>query len=251
MKKLPIIFNAHSINGYLDGRKTETRRIIKPQPPEDAFDGPEFYNPAVEDLNGMIQPGPEVFGIYGRDGDWGIKCPYGATGGQLYVRESLFLDIDDGWCYSADDRPIASNDDKAIDWLTTRPARCSSVSCIHMPRWASRITLDVLSIRTERLQDITEAGAIAEGCRADVEEIWWQGYRDLNGRLLHQVKRGDNPPAWMIEPHEMKTSPIFSARDRYRQVWHGIHGLDAWERNDWVWVISFPAYVKPEVANAH
>ena len=83
---------------------------------------------------------------------------------------------------------------------------------IHMPRWASRITLEITGVRVERLQDISEADAIAEGCRPVRPEIVLDGLVARTGR---------------------------SAVDEYRQLWQSIHGPESWAANPWVWVTEF------------
>jgi hypothetical protein len=117
-----------------------------------------------------------------------------------------------------------------------------------MPRWASRITLRITDVRVERLQDISEDDARAEGCEArPFPGPWWQGYRDLgDGLIFHQQAVGETPPDWMIEPKKMPPTPWLdlSARDGFRSIWMGLHGPGAWDANPWVWVLSFER-VKP------
>ncbi len=90
---------------------------------------------------------------------------------------------------------------------------------IHMPRWASRITLEVTGVRVERLQDISEEDAIAEGV-----ECWEErGYDDAQDFYRNYHTGGD----------------LFTAKASYRTLWESINGPGSWERNDWVWVIEF------------
>jgi len=86
MTDRPIIFSAPMVRALLDGRKTQTRRVLKPQPCDDWFSGPEWYSPIKVDRHGEEYPGSEVFGIYGDE--WGQRLPY-ATGDRLWVRETL------------------------------------------------------------------------------------------------------------------------------------------------------------------
>ena len=141
----PILMNSESVRGILEGRKTQTRRVIKPQPivafwqgsaPQFQFTGFKLYSPGY-DRNTLRQ-----------------FCPYGQVGDRLWVREAYWEDQSGGvWGYRAD----------GIDWP---PSNCGGKShpSIHMPRWASRITLEITGVRVERVQDISEEDAVAEGC---------------------------------------------------------------------------------------
>jgi hypothetical protein len=259
MIERPILFSAEMVRAILDGRKTQTRRVIKPQPPAEAESVcRQLYS----------QEAPEF------DGAWTwwagkpqkpitrpLFCPYGQPGDTLWVRESLYIWgfwRKDGlrknglpsWRFEevgqrADPDPdlglIGSAHVRHLLKFWLRPS-------IHMPRWASRITLRITDIRVERLHDVSEDDARAEGCEArPFPEPWWQGYRDLgDGQLFHQQAVGDTAPDWMIEPKKMPPTPWLdqSARDGFRSIWMGLHGPGAWDENPWVWVISFER-VKP------
>jgi hypothetical protein len=245
MTERPILFQGEMVRAILDGRKTQTRRVMKPQP-STVDDAGRWYRMKSGGESLMTSAYP---------------CPYGAPGDTLWVRESLYIwgrwrkdglrknglpswrfeevgqradpDPDPGLIGSAHVRHLLKF------WL--RPS-------IHMHRWASRITLRITDIRVERLQDITEDDARAEGCEArPFPGPWWQGYRDLgDGELIHQQAIGETAPDWMIEPKRMPPTPWLdrSARDDFRSIWMGLHGPDAWDANPWVWVISFER-VKP------
>jgi len=86
-----------------------------------------------------------------------------------------------------------------------------------MPRWASRITLDVTAVRIERLQDISEADAIAEGCKA-LDHVQWRTFVEADAG----------------EPYRQHT-----ARDAYSALWEHINGIGSWDLNPWVWVVEF------------
>jgi hypothetical protein len=111
-----------------------------------------------------------------------------------------------------------------------------------MPRWASRLTLRITDVRVQRLQEISEADAVAEGCRArPFPGPWWQGYCDVNGELHHQQAVGDQPPDWMIEPKRMADTPHLdlTAADDFRGIWLSLHGPDSWSANPYVWALTF------------
>jgi hypothetical protein len=177
MKERPILFSAPMVRAILEGRKTQTRRIVKPQP-----DGirAKFHH--------FDFVGQAVF----TDGSY-VQCPYGKPGDRLWVRES-FSRSPLGVLYRADFVKTARASRWGDRW---RPS-------IHMPRVASRILLEITDVRVERLNEITEKDASAEGVSAD-------------------VFLGDTPTA--IVPFCM--------------LWESIHGPGSWEKNPWVWVIEF------------
>lgn len=132
-----------------------------------------------------------------------LGCPYGQPGDRLWVREAWARDDEDGQLmYRAD----VGRDLCADAW---RPS-------IHMPRWASRITLEVTAVRVERLQDISEADAQAEG----VIPKWEPG---CSGRLM------DAFGGFSFRP----------AASAYAELWEQINGPGAWDANPWVWVVEF------------
>ena len=132
------------------------------------------------------------------DGTWrneegdmpSFRCPHGVPGDRLWVRESHW-------------------------WFKDEPAS------IHMPRWASRITLEVTGVRVERLQDISEADAIAEGIEQMPCEVpdtkLWRNYTPDNG--------------W--------TPRVAMPQNSYRSLWESINGQGSWDANPWVWVVEF------------
>ena len=152
-----------------------------------------------------------------------MKCPYGQPGDQLWVRETCraeeLPDGMDGVRYLADHEFIALRPcECAVDrWLDMRDygkrpspvSRVKTVPAIHMPRWASRITLEITGVRVERLQEINETDASAEGV-----DIWGKGALSKDGQ--------DADPS-----------------DKFRWLWGSINGPDSWSANPWVWVVEF------------
>ena len=228
MRERPILFSAPMVRALLDGNKTQTRRIVKPGKWE--------------------SESPEYGVSFG-------NCPYGQPGDRLWVREAfvqgwpldpvtdrlLQFDADGNelpkktW-YRATDDITWSDDDGCETNVPWKPS-------IHMPRVASRITLEVTGVRVERLQDISEADAIAEGCKAKpFPGPWWQGYLRMDdGELIHQQAVGEAPPDWMVEPHRMRSHTDLdrSAADAYRALWDQINDSGSWDANPWVWVVEF------------
>lgn len=244
MTERPILFSAPMVRAILDDRKTQTRRIVKPVP---SFNG----GGACHDADALQQDYVEPYWVFPK------ICRYGQPSDTLWVRETWCQGADDGrqvplrmaTLYRADGEHVTLSDGDGFtqtnrDGSEKSPWRPS----IHMPRWASRLTLEVKSVRVERLQDISEDDARAEGCEArPFPGPWWQGYRDLgDGQMFHQQAVGETPPDWMIEPKKMPPTPWLdrSARDDFRSIWMDLHGPGAWEANPWVWVIAFER-VKP------
>jgi len=212
MKERPIIFSGHMVRAILDGRKTQTRRVIKPQPPEPepGCDTIEFdvghYHPIRIDRHGEEYPADETFGMSWED--WDIPCPYGAPGDQLWVRETWGIlrrhqgGVDPfytpyyGPIIMRDSDTIA--DHKANEITYHKKWRPS----IHMPRWASRITLEITAIRAEKVQSIGDGDAEAEG--------------------MVVTERG-------------------SLTDNFHNLWDSINAKRGfgWDTNPWVWVIEF------------
>ncbi len=240
VKERPILFSGEMVRAILDGRKTQTRRYIKPAP--------------VYHVDPMTYCG-WLFHQRGKTSRWMwpnakveiiAECPYGVPGDRLWVRETWAVDAElaqvkrenedvmgpPGFGHGPYFRADPVHENTGLRWR----------SSIHMPRWASRITLEITGVRVERLQDISEADATAESCEAKpFPGPWWQGYKDFDGELIHQQSIGESPPEWMIEPKRMKSAPHLdlSAVDAYRGLWHQIHGPGAWDKNPWVWVVEF------------
>jgi hypothetical protein len=222
MSDSPILFSAEMVRAILDGRKTQTRRVMKVQPWPDATVEVGPYHPHWIDRNGESQPGPSTFGAVWdhqdivNGGDTGLRCPYGAPGDLLWVREGFAVQPE-LWADNHGPQPIHYTADQVIGFAGKPDQRqiedYRSKPSIHMPRWASRITLRITDIRVERLQDITEDDARAEGC---------------------------DPARWIDETDV----GMEGYREGFARLWNKINGPGAWDANPWVWVISFER-VKP------
>lgn len=210
MKERPILFSGPMVRAILAGTKTQTRRAMKPQPTDEfRVLAVEWYSPEYEDRHGELQPGEDIFGVYGDEE--GYKCPYGAPGDRLWVRETWRAP---GAVPRSDDpvRPgmrieYRADEDHATDGFTWRPS-------IFMPKWACRLVLEIVGVRVERLQTISEADALAEGIAFDKQ---WEGYGIDGGRFFH----------------------CSDPRRSYEQLWESINGEGSWDANPWVWVIEF------------
>lgn len=203
MKERPILFSGEMVKAILDGRKTQTRRIMKPQP------HPKFL---ARGLVAATPQWPHQDGVrfFMADGlSELVPCPHGKPGDRLWVRETWAGDDLCGYVYRADhpDADLARGDLDDGEQTIRRwhPA-------IHMRRDASRIDLEIAGVRVERLQDITEADILAEGVTVDVA-----------------AKMTGIP--WSSLP---------TLHHGWREGWNMINGKRAsWESNPWVWVIGF------------
>ncbi|WP_342705202.1 hypothetical protein OHZ10_29430 [Burkholderia arboris] len=206
MTERPILFSGPMVRALLEGRKTQTRRVMKHQPPDDVAPITiARYHPTIVDRHGDQAPGPEIFGAFSDDGDWGCKSPFGEPGDRLWVRETHSVRIS----------PKDATDGRGRAWYHVdcpdAPVRWKP--SIHMPRWASRITLEITGVRAERLHGISEADARAEG--VTIEDRHTVGYC-----------AGEHLP------------PSIRA---FRELWDGLNAArgHGWEANPWVWVIDF------------
>lgn len=190
----------------LEGRKTQTRRVIK-DAPEECSIAVGWYHPTVIDRHGEEQPGTRTFGAYTADGEWGCPCPYGQPGDLRYLREPLVkCETASGGAvalYADDDQSVRDAARLEVDWRWQR----DRLPQIHMPRIYVRTVCRITGIRVERVQDITEADAIAEGA-SDADEyagITYANYRTGFRYLWDSInaKRGyawaDNPMVWVEE----------------------------------------------------
>ncbi|HHW1634989.1 TPA: hypothetical protein ACUT84_003674 [Pseudomonas aeruginosa] len=212
MKERPILFNDRMVRAILEGRKTVTRRVVKPKQ-AGRITGAAGPGMAAEYL-GIDNDGSDCFSL--------LQCPYGQPGDRLWVREA--------WAADAQVDAIAPRDLSQGEpiWypadFSVRQTGCSMISkgrgrpSIHMPRWASRILLEITAVRVERLQDITEDQAEAEGVERPENitnvDVWDGAERELFNAM--------NQP-----------------RARFRRLWSDINGSESWDANPWVWVIEF------------
>jgi len=190
------------VRALLDGSKTQTRRICKAW----NFEGEEY-----RDSDGWPLRDTSMDGT----GDVRAGCPYGVPGDRLWVRESAWYDCEVISELGAlrcffEGRDVRFSDGRAglapFACTTEMLKLNSSVRQrpgIHMPRWASRITLEVTGVRVERLQAISRGDAMAEGCP------------------FPNMAQGPDPRQW------------------YADLWNSIHGAGSWAENPWVWVMKF------------
>lgn len=187
MTERPILFSGPMVRAILDGRKTQTRRVVKPQP-EPGYIG--HFGPGIP---------------FGRTEKRDERCPYGYTGDWLLVREAFHPYHWDRprAAYRADgERQRVRTQIETYEIGRWKPS-------IHMPRWASRILLEIVSVRVERLQEIGEADCWAEG-----------------------IDRMPDTRGWRDRASEYP-------REAYADLWEQINGSGSWSANPWVWVVEF------------
>lgn len=256
VRERPILFSAAMVRAILDGSKTQTRRVVK-LPRSATFDNcaVQTWDTEADRLRAIAPEPPDIapyllgkrvegqYLVCNLIDDVGIarvQCPYGQPGDLLWVRErhSIF-DMRPESCdtefsalptqpcpvsigYAAD----GANRDATIpvdewresfdtDHIIWRPS-------IHMPRWASRITLEITSIRVERLQSISEADALAEG--VECQQCDGVNWREVGGE-----------PQQCAHPHCGDGIAL------YRHMWNSLNASRGygWDVNPWVWVIEF------------
>ena len=234
MKERPILFSAPMGRAIIEGRKTQTRRVVKPQ----GCMQPECWDNCHVQWSTKGHSGPAWYASdigYEDEGSTAINCPYGAPGDRLWVRERHAYTTDD----MANFVIVYSDDTEARCLLATDGGegdmcgvgkRCDRSRCgaiarwrpsIHMPRWASRLTLEIDSVRVERLRDISNDDAIAEG-------------------MLCGCNMGFSGVGWDNTPIECsRCSGCFGWRDLFGVTWDEINGDCAWASNPWVWVVEF------------
>jgi len=164
----PIIFNTAMVKAILDGPKTQTRRVMKPQPYEEEYLVVGNYTPALVDKNGDQYPADyQLFGAYTEDGELTWKCPYGQVGDRIWVRETWGVTY--GWDNDSP-RDIGQRETiyyKAGGSTNNEGTHLHDVRkwrpSIFMPRRASRITLEITEVRVEQLNCMTESDAHLEG----------------------------------------------------------------------------------------
>lgn len=236
MRERGIIFNAEMVCAILDGRKTQTRRVIS-----------DRHLHLIDVASQLGECYPLECGIDHANSQsyYRYLCPFGDVGDRLWVRETFaLLGNEDDICVDWNDRIVYDEKEAAriyrasceqkdsdyglwsipddADWKphtdnhkydgTWRPS-------IHMPRWASRILLEITGVRVERLQDISEEDAVSEGvitARYGNKGNWLEGFYVPGGNQPHQT-----------------------AKSAYSELWCSIYGVDAWYKNPWVWAIEF------------
>ena len=223
VKERPILFSTPMVQALIDGRKTQTRRVIKPQP-QTIPQVPMPLNDFCKEMERLTKEGNGMIHTSGAGKGLAFPlCPYGQPGDLLWVREKHYPRFVKGgiegfkrhypelhpWIYFASEPDY---DTRGHGW---KPS-------IHMPKSAARIWLQVTGVRVERLQDIHEDDARAEGIEYQnrINGGAWKCYKDTAGISKDLL--------FCIDPSSS-----------FRSLWSSINGPGSWELNPWVWVVEF------------
>lgn len=238
MKERPVLFNGDMVRAIIDGRKTQTRRLVP------AWQLPKHYpdnteNPRYNWMATAQRHHRWGYGVFGETEEACAKelsemapCPFGSAGNRLWVRET-FMDLTgtgieartgqfEGYAYRADTPPGSLGDE------TRKEYKLKWTPSLHMPRKACRLVLEITNVRVERLNSISEEDALAEGIRR-TDNNFGNGpaYCDYMLANLNDVAEWYNRPS-----------------DSFISLWQSIYGAESWQANPWVWVIEFRR-VKP------
>jgi hypothetical protein len=238
MTEHPIIFSGSMVRAILEGRKAQSRRVIK-------------TGRGAKDIWAGELDGIWVVERFGDPCSAGLRCPYGKPGDRLWVRESFYiasavaheygigyradhvsgnlLDGDGGYNF----RSFSQDPDTAVNqrrWAKRHIGTDRWQPSIFMPRWASRITLEITDVRVQRLQEISEQDALAEGC-----ESW-----ALTPEDVADIRISDESPE-MKQLAEALGPGQMPARAEYRMLWDTRNRKRGfgWDVNPFVWAISF------------
>ncbi|MDX7082527.1 hypothetical protein [Serratia marcescens] len=207
MKERPVIFNSEMVRAILDGRKTQTRRVIKLSHERG------MVNPVIRGRNG------EISSISCRLAP--TLCPFGQVGDRLWVRETFGMQVRrDGLGGTGEFRVYRASNPDAVKYTTAcgKSVPVKWTPSIHMPRRASRILLEITAVRVERLNSISEEDAKAEGVRVVKVRADGERYCDYQSPEINHYRRPS---------------------DSFISLWESIYGEESWQDSPWVWVIEF------------
>lgn len=207
IRERPILFSGPMVRAILDGRKTQTRRLVKCPPPAD-FTG----KPVAMDFE---DPAYWAFGFHHITPEWW-------PGQMLWVKETYIR--------GGNGKPLHCADADPNELGLAHENGFRKTPSIFMRRWESRLSLEITGVRPERLTSITETDAVAEGIRGwyttgNPKPVSWMLGPDDRCKPFYDGRTGWHPSA--------------TAQDAYRRLWESINGRGSWAANPWVWVIEF------------
>lgn len=245
MKERPIPFSTPMVLALLAGKKSQTRRIMKRQLGGAVLEGDPgkscFTPDGMLSVRGRAEDG-EL-------GEWFLKCPFGMPGDRLWVREPWWTARSLDNCKPS----LISEGDTVIyqaDWVhrgqPDEPGRYRHAR--FMCRWMSRLTLEVTEVRVQRLHNISDADAIAEGVEPTESVKRWSVFREDGSCVSVGVEpvRGQDCGGMTVRDYVLERDiPGFNffgastAKDNYSRLWDSINGSGSWDANPWCWAISF------------
>lgn len=235
MKERGMIFNGEMTRAILDGRKTQTRRIMKIQPEHSGLG----LRRVIDSKNGS-DDGKYFWSLSDACGlkirSKSFTCPFGSVGDRIWVREAFRVhsratDVAT-LVYKASERNSWTEQTHRVPVsVCNKPATPEKwTPSLHMPRWASRILLEITDVRVERLNAISEEDAQREGVHT---EVW-----DQTVAARNYAVRDDFFQFWSDDmPHYVEMNQLY--RSSFRSLWESIYGEEGWKSNPWVWVIEF------------
>lgn len=192
-KERSILFSGEMVKALMEGKKTQTRRVINLPKERGAWEATTVGGDGSRFSNGTLAPEMPV--LWNTTTGTCLGCPLGGVGRRLWVRETFACERRDAIVYKAD---LSAKDQSLWKWR----------SSIYMPRWASRITLEITEVRVQRVQEISEKDCKAEGIPISLE-----------GTVVQEFGMGQR---------------------LYRNLWNSLNGKKApWDSNPWVWVLNF------------
>lgn len=225
MKHTGLLMTPENYDKCDDRSKRMTRRIMTPQPGRDVEWFAQLRSGGKDDgLWFPMKGDPKDAECWEQASGKALTCPYGTVGDRLYVKEGLY-------CTTKAGHTAWRRDGKAIipyrNWQWQR----DTLSPLHMPKWAARLWLEITEIRVERLQAISNADALAEGC------VVASPHRHGADGMLFE----ESASKWIKDPYaDRHNTGIHDCHIcPFRMLWHSIYGPGAWERNPYVWVIGF------------
>jgi hypothetical protein len=268
VKERPILFSGAMVRAILEGRKTQTRRVVRDQPPAHMDiavpylkpdDGPQQWCFTGPQLDATGKPLP----IEQWEGGWpdcspAFVCPYGVPGDRLWVRETLGVvanwgtvqyAADSAYLYDPDMRkagfPYADECEAMVEhWGDDYNANdFKLIPSIFMPRWASRITLELTDVRVQRVQEISEEDAQSEGAF-----FTNYGRKCFHGNGVHDVGDCPAPPkthpqreGWSMSETTSHEQCLGKPRFAFANLWDSINADRGfgWDKNPWVWALTF------------
>jgi hypothetical protein len=229
VKERPILFSGPMVRALLDGKKTQTRRALKEQPTTGCWLGLIADGPGSVIGKHLFLTEDSELGIL----DKFVACPYGKPGDRLWVRETSRLL----------EKAYTQKNDTIIYRATASEAQVMDVnmwggwtSSIFMPRAASRLLLEIVAVRSERLQEMSEADAKAEGCQIGLAPRVKPEHTPCVN--CGRIKRDHDGVSYCCKGLAGVFCPN-TYKGGYAALWESINGPDSWAANPWVWVVTF------------